>query len=154
MVTTPRDPSKKGSARDQRVAEAARFWSMCAARAAPVYDAEDSGERGESRGALPTIAIAPVFDILSHHDEPNVELRVRAGEESSGGGDAPAAAVLVAAAAIAEGEALTRSYGLSAPRLRNGAPAPPLGDPWHAAESESERRLRLLLWAGVKPPQV
>ena len=50
MVTTPRDPSKKGSARDQRVAEAARFWSMCAARAAPVYDAEDSGERGESGG--------------------------------------------------------------------------------------------------------
>ena len=176
LVTRPRDPTKKGSARDQRVAIAAHFWSMCGARAAPIYD-DDSychdddggggGEGGEGEGgncngekrkkAAFQMAIVPVFDILAHDDAPNVRLEMAAAAAAAGA--APAAIHLVAATAVAAGTALTRNYGLSAPCLQRGAPAPASSSSasearWHHREEEDQgerRRLRLLLWAGIKP---
>ena len=172
LVTRPRDPTKKGSARDQRVAIAAHFWSMCGARAAPIYD-DDSychdddgggGEGGNCKGekrekAAFQMAIVPVFDILAHDDAPNIRLEM-AGAAAAAGAAGPAAIHLVAATAVAAGTALTRNYGLSAPCLQSGAPAPAPASSsasearWHHREEEDQgerRRLRLLLWAGIKP---
>ena len=163
LVTRPRDPMKKGSARDQRVAEAAHFWSMCGARAAPIYDndsycgddndEEDGNCNGERRKAVFKMAIVPVFDILAHDDAPNVRL-----EMAGAAAPVPAAIHLVADSAITAGTALTRNYGLSAPCLQSGAPASSSASfhstriHWgHREENQSEKRLRLLLWAGIKP---
>ena len=152
LVTRPRNPSMPGSARDQRVAEEARFWSMCAARAAPIVD--DSGEEAGRR----RVVICPIFDILDHGDNPSVQLLAAPhetdGEEEEEQEEGQPASPqrplrLVATRAIPAGEALTRDYGLSAPTVE--LELPPFADSSHMGEDESQRRLRLLLWAGVKP---
>lgn len=122
-----RDPKLEGSARDQNVAEAARYFSQCAARATPLTSLN-----------CESVVIVPLFDLLNHGVESVKLVQLAVGDM----GQTEPCVGLVAARALSDGEELTRDY--SSTPLMNGFVAP-------TEETESAKRLRLLLQCGVKP---